>query len=70
MRKGKPLLKLAHHCEPIRLADGRVVFANFANGGVLTDDDKAVLAEWAQFCVEYDREEQRKRNKAMLPGNR
>lgn len=55
-------------CKTIRMADGSVVLANVNKGAKLTERDKAVLAEWVQFCRDRRAKQQRKKNAAMLPG--
>jgi len=37
-------------CQEIKLPDGTVVLAMVAPGAKLTDEDKAALAEYIQFC--------------------
>jgi hypothetical protein len=37
-------------CEPIRMADGTTVLAMVKPSSKLTDSDRKILAEWAQFC--------------------
>lgn len=54
----------------VRLKDGTKVFACVARGKTLTEHDKAVLEEYAQFCRERAAKEQRKRNARLLPGGR
>lgn len=40
-------------CAPVKLADGTTVLAMVKPGAVLTDKDKEILAEFAQFCRKH-----------------
>ncbi|MBZ5579545.1 MAG: hypothetical protein LAP40_23540 [Acidobacteriia bacterium] len=50
-------------CEPIRLKDGTVVLANVKPGMKLTEEDRRVLEEYAEFCRERRGQEQIRRNR-------
>ena len=52
-------------CEPIKMADGTVVLAMVKPGARLTERDRQILAEYAEFCRERARREQRKRNREV-----
>jgi hypothetical protein len=56
--------------EPIRMKDGTVILADVRKGATLTDKDREVLAEWVQFCRDRRAKEQRRRNQAVLRGER
>ena len=46
-------------CVPIKMTDGTVVLANVKPGEALTDEEKAAIAEYVQFC--RDRKARRER---------
>ncbi len=51
-------------CKPIKMADGTFVLANVKTGEKLNAGDRAVIAEWVQFCRDRREKEQRKKERA------
>lgn len=49
-------------CEPIRMDYGTTVLAMVKPGSKLTENDRKIIAEYAQFCRDRRDLEQRKKN--------